>query len=113
MADSDVTRKLHIYRALFRLNRAFAILSNNLDWLTVNRVLVQQIPSDMPDSWAMHLEDIQAEINRRVTESLHNLEHGDVRRLGRLAGLSEKIRELHMEPYGQSEKRTQKKKALK
>jgi hypothetical protein len=113
MADSDVTRKLEIYRALYRLNRGFAILSRNLDWLTANRVLVQQIPSDSPEIYESQLEEVQAAINRRLTEALHNLEHGDVRRLGRFVELAPHFRELHLAEYRKAEKQTRKKKALK
>jgi hypothetical protein len=109
MADSDVIRKLHIYRALFRLNRGFAILFRNLDWLTTTRVLVQQIPSDSPEIYASQLEEVQAAINRRVTEALHNLEHGDVRRLGRFVELVPKIREAHLAAYKEADKEGRKK----
>lgn len=109
MADSDVTRKLHIYRALFRMNRGFAILFRNLDWLTTTRVLVQQIPSDSPDYYETQLEEVQAAINRRVTEALHNLEHGDVRRLGRFVEMIPKIRESHLAEYKRHEKKPAKK----
>lgn len=38
MTDSDVIRKLHIYRSLFQLNRAFVLLTYNLDQLSVTQV---------------------------------------------------------------------------
>jgi hypothetical protein len=97
MADSDVTRKLHIYRALFRLNRGFAILYHNLDWLTANRVSAdpRHQPSNAPEWYETHLEEIQASINRRLTETLNGMEHGDVKRLGRIVEMMPEIREKY------------------
>ncbi len=97
MADSDVTRKLHIYRALFRLNRGFAILYRNLDWLTVNRISADpgHQPSNAPEWYETHLEEIQASINRRLTETLNGMEHGDVKRLGRIVEMLPEIRERY------------------
>jgi len=98
LADSNVTRKLEIYRALFRLNRAFAHLAHNLDWLTSNRVLIDHVPGNMPEWWAGTLEETQAEMNRRLTETLHNLEHGDVKNLGRILEMAPHIRAKYYPP---------------
>jgi hypothetical protein len=96
MADSDVTRKLFVYRALYRLNRAFAHLNRNLDQLLVREIFKEDIPDEgRPRGWQDLIGEIQAEINRRLTENLHRMEHGDIRRLARIQDIDEKIRELH------------------
>ena len=100
MAASHGNRKLKVYRSLYRLNLAFARLHETLNWLTVARILANQIPSDMPESWQDQLAEIQASINRQLTESLHNAEHGDVRRLGRFLDMSAKARAVHLAQKG-------------
>jgi len=96
LAASDGKRKLKVYRSLYRLNLSFARLHETLNWLTVARVLANQIPDDMPQVWQHHLAEIQAEVNQIITESLHNMEHGDVRRLGRVMAMAEKVRAIHL-----------------
>jgi hypothetical protein len=94
MADSDVTRKLHIYRALFRLNRAFAHITHNLDQLLVAQAFKEDIPSeDNPHGWIDGMALIQMEINRKLTENLHRMEHGDIMRLARIEAIDPKVRE--------------------
>jgi hypothetical protein len=93
MADSDVIRKLRIYRALYRLNRAFAHITYNLDYLLLAQVF-KDSDEDHPHGWQDQLSEVQAEINRRLTENLHNLEHGDARRLGRIVEMAPHIRKL-------------------
>lgn len=96
MADSDVTRKLHVYRALFRLNRAFAHITHNLDQLLVAQVFKEDIPDeDSPHGWIDGMALIQMEINRRLTENLHRMEHGDIMTLARIEAIDPKVRELH------------------
>lgn len=112
MADPDVTRKLEIYRALYRLNRGFAILARNLDWLTVNRITQHpgHQPTDAPEWYETSLEEIQASINRRVTETLNGMEHGDVKRLGRIVEMLPEIRERYY-PSDKTENKPAKKPA--
>jgi hypothetical protein len=96
MADHDVIRKLRIYRALFRLNRAFAHVTRNLDQLLVAEVFKEDIPNeDNPHGWIDGMALIQMEINRRLTENLHRMEHGDIMTLARIEAIDPKIRELH------------------
>lgn len=96
MADSDVIRKLQIYRALFRLNRAFAHIAHNLDQLLVAQVFKEDIPSeDNPHGWIDGMALIQMEINRKLTENLHRMEHGDIRGLARIQAIDPKVRELY------------------
>lgn len=96
MADSDVIRKLHIYRALFRLNRAFAHITYNLDQLLVAQVFKEDIPSEEnPHGWIDGMALIQMEINRKLTENLHRMEHGDIRELARIQAIDPKVRELY------------------
>ena len=96
MATTDGKRKLKVYRSLYRLNLAFARLHETLNWLTVARILADQIPDDLPRVWQDHLAEIQAEVNRGITETLHNMEHGDVRRLGRFRDMAPKVRPVHL-----------------
>lgn len=96
MADSDVIRKMKIYRALFRLNRAFAHITHNLDQLLVAEVFKEDIPNeDNPHGWIDGMALIQMEINRRLTENLHRMEHGDIHDLARIQAIDPRIRELH------------------
>lgn len=96
MADSDVTRKLHVYRALFRLNRAFAHIIRNLDELLVTGFFKEDIPNeDHPHGWQGQMTEIQCEINRRLTENLHRMEHGDIMRLARVEAIDPVIRKKH------------------
>jgi hypothetical protein len=96
MADSDVTRKLRVYRALYRLNRAFARITSNLDQLLIAQVFKEDIPDeDRPHGWQDQMAEIQAEINRRLTENLHRMEHGDIMGLARVQAIDEHIRKKH------------------
>ena len=95
MADDHGKRKLLTYRALYRLNRAFARVVRNLNQLHTAQIFKGDIPDEgQPQSWQDSLEEIQTEINRRLTENLHNMEHGDVKRLGRIVEMAPRIREL-------------------
>lgn len=83
MADSDVTRKLFVYRALYRLNRAFTRVNHNLDQLLIGQIFKEDVlGEDLPHGWQDRIAEIQGEINRRLTENLHRMEHGDVRHHG-------------------------------
>lgn len=96
MADSDVIRKLRIYRALYRLNRGFAQVTRNLDNLLVEQFFKDDQPDEgHPQSWQEQLGEVQAMINRRVTENLHNLEHGDMKRLSRIVAMAPQVRKLY------------------
>jgi hypothetical protein len=96
MADSDVIRKLRVYRALFRLNRAFAHIASNLDQLLIAQVFAEDIPTEEnPHGWQDQLTQIQMEINRQLTQNLHNMEHGDIKRLHRFMDVLPHIRKLH------------------
>jgi hypothetical protein len=97
MAESDVTRKLFVYRALYRLNRAFTRVNHNLDQLLIGQVFkeIDVLGEGLPHGWQDELAQIQGEINRRLTESLHRMEHGDIRHLARIQAMDEQIRERH------------------
>ena len=95
MADEHGKRKLLTYRALYRLNRAFARVVRNLNQLHSAQVFKDDIPDEgQPRYWQESLAEIQGEINRRLTQNLHNMEHGDVRRLGRVVEMAPRVREL-------------------
>jgi len=96
MADPDITRKLLTYRALYRLNRAFAHLDRSLDELLIAQVCKDDLPDEgHPCGWQDQLAETQAEINRRLTENLHKMEHGDMKRLGRIVDLAPQVRKLY------------------
>jgi hypothetical protein len=96
MADHDVIRKLRVYRALYRLNRAFAHITRNLDQLLIAEVFKEDIPDeDRPHGWHRQLAQVQMEINRRLTENLHRMEHGDIMTLARIEAIDPRIRDLH------------------
>ena len=95
MADDHGKRKLLTYRALYRLNRAFARVVRNLNQLHTAQIFKDDIPQEgQPEAWQNGLEEIQAAINRRLTQNLHNMEHGDVKRLNRVVEMAPHIREL-------------------
>src|SRR5262249_48900438 len=96
MADPDVIRKLRIYRALFRLNRAFAHLTRNLDQLLVAQVFKDDVLGEcLPHGWQEQMAQVQAEINRRLTENLHRMEHGDITFLARIEAIDPRIQEKY------------------
>jgi hypothetical protein len=106
MADSDVIRKLRVYRALYRLNRAFAHIAHNLDQLLIDQVFKDDIPDeDHPLGWQYHLAEIQMEINRRLSENLHNMEHGDIKRLHRITDTAPNVRKHYLEDIEAQKKR--------
>jgi hypothetical protein len=96
MADPDVTRKLFVYRALYRLNRAFTRVNHNLDQLLISQVFKEDVYGEgFPHGWQEQIAQIQGEINRRLTEDLHRMEHGDIRQLARIQAMDEQLRERH------------------
>ena len=96
MADSDVTRKLHAYRALYRVNRAFAHITRNLDELMVAGFFKDDIPDEkQPQNWQDWMGQMQASINRRITENLHGMEDGDMMRLARIQAMDEKVLDVY------------------
>jgi hypothetical protein len=92
MADSDVTRKLHAYRALYRVNRAFAHITRNLDELLVAGFFKDDVPDESnPHGWQDQMNQMQSTVNRRLTENLHAMEHGDIMSLARVQAIDEKV----------------------
>jgi hypothetical protein len=91
MTDTQGNGKLSTYRALYRLNRAFAQVDRNLETLLGAKV----VDDEYARTWQDQLAEVRAEINRRLTENLHNLEHGDVMRLGRIVAMAPQVRALY------------------
>jgi hypothetical protein len=91
MTDTQGNGKLSTYRALYRLNRAFAHVDHNLETLLGAKV----VDDEYAQAWQDQLAEVRAEINRRLTENLHNMEHGDVMRLGRIVAMAPRVRELY------------------
>ncbi|HEX7284685.1 MAG TPA: hypothetical protein VF532_00795 [Candidatus Angelobacter sp.] len=91
MTDTQGNGKLSTYRALYRLNRAFAHVDHNLETLLGAKV----VDDEYMRAWQDQLAEVRAEINRRLTENLHNMEHGDVMRLGRIVAMAPQVRALY------------------
>jgi hypothetical protein len=80
MAEKHDNRKLVVYRSLFKLNKAFEKLHNNLRQL----IAAQTVQPEYAVVWQDRLDEIQGEINRRLTGILNEQESADTRRLGQI-----------------------------
>ncbi len=79
MADThDTTRKLVLYRALYRFNRSFARIQYNIENLIGGRT----VPEEFGNVWRDRLSETQSEINRRLTSILNEREAADTSRFG-------------------------------
>lgn len=79
MADiHDTTRKLILYRALYRINRGFARIHYHLGQL----IAAGTFQEEYTNVWQDRLGETQAEINKRLTGILNTQEVADTRRLG-------------------------------
>ncbi len=78
MTGTDENRSLTPYRTLYRLNRAFVRLDNDLQQLIAAKIF----HTEYTEVWQDRLGEMQAEINRRLTGILNEQETAQVRRLG-------------------------------
>lgn len=88
MADFNDNRKLILYRALYRLNRGFTRIHNNLGQLIAAKTLQEEFA----EVWQNRLGETQAEINKRLTGILNAQEQADTRRLGIINEHREEVR---------------------
>jgi len=78
LTGTDENRNLTLYRTLYRLNRAFVRIDNDLRQLIAGKTF----HSEYAEVWQDRLGEMQAEINRRLTGTLNEQETAQVRRLG-------------------------------
>ena len=86
MAALDVTKKLHIYHTLYRLNLSFASIVTHCQTLEATRFF----PSKSLRNFQGFTQELQAEINEELLESLHGAELEDWNRYGKVRQAREK-----------------------
>jgi hypothetical protein len=86
MADLDVTKKLHIYHTLYRLNFSFEAIVNHCRTLEATRFF----PSKPLRNFQGFTQELQAEINEEILETLHQAELDDWNRFGKVREAREK-----------------------
>ena len=86
MADLDVTKKLHVYHALYRLNLSFAAIVKRCQAL-------EQLHIFRPTFLRLYqgfAQELQAEINEDLLETMHQIELDDEYRFGKVRQAREK-----------------------
>ena len=86
MADLDVTKKLHVYHVLYRLNLSFAAIVRRCQTLEKFHIL-------QPKFLRLYqglAQELQAEINEDLLERLHEIELDDRYRFGKVRLAREK-----------------------
>jgi hypothetical protein len=86
MAALDVTKKLRIYHTLYRLNLSFAAIVTHCRTLEATRFF----SSKTLRNFQGFTQELQAEINGELLESLHNAERDDWNRYGKVRQAWEK-----------------------
>jgi hypothetical protein len=86
MADLDVTKKLDVYHALYRLNLSFAAIVRRCDELQQARVFRPQYLRRFQG----FTQELQAEINQELLETLNERELHDWYRFGKVRQAWEK-----------------------
>jgi hypothetical protein len=114
MAAQDVTKKLHVYHTLYRLNLSFSNI------VTLCRVL-QEAGSFTAKSSRLfqgYAQELQAEINQQLLETMHDAELEDWGRFGKIRQAQEKrLRDpadvlIQAEEYKRSQLRKKKGKSI-
>jgi len=80
MADLDVTKKLHVYHLLYRLNLSFAAIVRRCRGLEETGIF----PSKSLRRFQGFAQELQAEINSELIETLNNCELHDWSRYGKV-----------------------------
>lgn len=80
MADLDVTKKLAVYHALYRLNLSFASIVRRCRLLEDARVF----RSEYLRRFQGFAQELQAEINEELLDTLNQLELDDMARFGKV-----------------------------
>ena len=86
MADLDVTKKLHVYHLLYRLNLSFAAIVRRCREFQKTRLFSSK-------SLTMYqglAQELQADINTELLENIEQIEMDDWARFGRVSAAREK-----------------------
>ena len=86
MAGLDGTKKLRIYHTLYRLNLSFAAIVEHCRELEATRFF----PSKSMRNFQGFAQELQAEINEELLETLHQAELDDWSRFGKVREAWEK-----------------------
>jgi len=86
MADLDVSKKLRIYHILYRLNLSFAAIVDHCRTLEATRFF----PPKSLRNFQGFTQELQAEINEELLETLHQAELDDWNRFGKVREAWEK-----------------------
>ncbi len=86
MADLDVTKKLHLYHLLYRLNLAFAAVVRRCREFQQTRLFSSK---DLTVYQGL-AQELQADINQNLLETIHQTELDDWARFGRVSAAREK-----------------------
>ena len=86
MAALDVTKKLHVYHTLYRLNLSFANIVGHC------RVLQEagSLTAKSSKVFQGYAQELQAEINQELLETMHQTELDDWGRFGKVRQAEEK-----------------------
>ncbi|HEX4603620.1 MAG TPA: hypothetical protein VH724_06475 [Candidatus Angelobacter sp.] len=104
MAAFDVTKKLHIYHTLYRLNRSFASIVAHCHTLQESGV----IPVKSARLYQGLTQELQSEINGELLETMHNTELDDWNRYGKVGQAREKELRGKDEAHAERKKQTSK-----
>jgi hypothetical protein len=113
MAALDVTKKLHVYHILYRLNLSFSHI------VTHCRTLQEagSFTATSSRRFQGYAQELQAEINQELLETMHDAELEDWGRFGKIRQAEEKrLRDpadvlIHAEEYKRSQLRKKKDKS--
>jgi hypothetical protein len=86
MATFDVTKKLHIYHTLYRLNLSFAAIVTHCRTLEETKFFRSRFLRDFQG----FAQELQAEMNQELLEILHGAELDDWGRFGKVRQAREK-----------------------
>jgi hypothetical protein len=86
MAALEVTKKLHVYHILYRLNLSFSNIVGHC------RALQEagSVTAKSSKSFQGYVQELQAEINQELLETLHDEELADWARFGKVRQAREK-----------------------
>jgi hypothetical protein len=90
MAAQDVTKKLHVYHTLYRLNLSFSNIVGHC------RALQEagSITAKSSKLFQGYVQELQAEINQELLETMHQTELDDWGRFGKIRLAEEKRSEI-------------------
>jgi hypothetical protein len=86
MAAIDVTKKLHIYHTLYRLNLSFSNIVTHCRTLQEAGVFVAKTSR----LFQGYTQELQAEMNQDLLETMHSIELDDWGRFGKIRQAEEK-----------------------